>query len=82
MIKLSIIHVRWKTFKMAIVLLSLFRHNGPLLALRLKHNGDRVGSLATVRCKPRQVRKEATVAVVPCAGMWLMRLPPIQILLF
>jgi len=62
---------------MAIVLLDLFRHNGHLLATRLKHNGDRVGPLATKLCKPRQVRKEATVAVVSCAGMWLMRLPPI-----
>ena len=42
----------------------------------LKHNGDRVGPLATIRCKPRQVRKEATVAADSCAGMWLVRLPP------
>ena len=62
---------------MAVVFLRLLRHNGPLLAIRLKHNGDRVGPLATILCKPRQVRKEATVAVVSCAGMWLMRLPPI-----
>jgi hypothetical protein len=41
------------------------------------YNGDRVGPLATIRCKPRQVRKEATVAADSCAGMWLARLPPI-----
>ncbi len=61
---------------MAIVLLSLFRHNSRLLAIQLKHNGDRIGPLATILCKPRQVRKEATVADVSCAGMWLVRLPP------
>ncbi len=46
--------------------------------MTLKHNGDRVGPLATIRCKPRQVRKEATVAADSCAGMWLIRLPPNQ----
>ncbi len=46
--------------------------------MMLKHNGDRVGPLATIRCKPRQVRKEATVAADSCAGMWLIRLPPNQ----
>ena len=39
-------------------------------------NGDRVGPLATIRCKPRQARKGATVAADSCAGMWLARLPP------
>jgi DNA polymerase-3 subunit gamma/tau len=43
--------------------------------LRLNY-GNRIGPLATIRCKPRQVRKEATVAADSCAGMWLVRLPP------
>ena len=30
-----------------------------------------VGSLATIACKPRQVRKEATVASDSGAGVWL-----------
>ena len=29
------------------------------------------GPLATIRCEPRQVRKEATVAVQLGAGVWL-----------
>jgi len=61
---------------MVVVLLTKFRHNSRLLAPWLNHNGDRIGPLATALCKPRQVRKEATVAVVSCAGMWLVRLPP------
>ncbi len=39
-------------------------------------HGDRVGPSATIRCKPRQVRKGATVAADSCAGMWLARSPP------
>jgi DNA polymerase III subunit gamma/tau len=42
------------------------------------YHGDRVGPPATIRCKPRQVRKEATVAADSCAGMWLARSPPIK----
>ena len=41
-------------------------------------NGSRVGPLATIRCKPRQARKGATVAADSCAGMWLARFPPIM----
>lgn len=33
-----------------------------------ENNGDRIGSLATIRCKPRQVRKGATVAADSCAS--------------
>jgi hypothetical protein len=39
-------------------------------------HGNRVGPLATIRCKPRQARKGATVAADSCAGMWLAWLPP------
>ena len=33
----------------------------------------RVGSLATISCKPRQARKGATVAVSSGAEVWLVR---------
>ena len=39
-------------------------------------HGDPVGPLATIACKPRQVRKEATVASDSGAGVWLAGLPP------
>ena len=32
---------------------------------------DPVGPLAMVSCESRQARKGATVAVKPCAGVWL-----------
>lgn len=31
-----------------------------------------IGSLATIYCEPRQVRKEAAVAIDSGAGMWLV----------
>ncbi len=31
----------------------------------------RVGPSATIRCKPRQIRKEAAAAADSCAGVWL-----------
>jgi DNA polymerase III subunit gamma/tau len=40
------------------------------------YDGDRVCPPATIRCKPRQARKGATVAADSCAGMWLARSPP------
>ncbi len=45
----------------------------------LNYNGNRVGSPATIRCKPRQVRKGATVAADSCAGIRPARLPPTQL---
>ena len=42
------------------------------------YNGYRVGPLAMIRCKPRQARKGAAVAADSCAGMWLIRYPPIH----
>ncbi len=33
---------------------------------------DSIGPLATIRCKPRQARKGATVAVKLCAEVWLI----------
>ncbi len=62
-----------------IVILTLINDNTPPLVVTAKHHGDRVGPLATIRCKPRQARKGATVAADSCAGMWLIRLPPISI---
>ncbi len=44
--------------------------------MKENHYGYCVGSLATIRCKPRQVRKGATVAADSCAGMWLAQFPP------
>ena len=38
--------------------------------------GGSVGPPATIACKLRQVRKEATVASDSGAGMWLAELPP------
>ena len=38
--------------------------------------GGAVGPLATVDCEPRQVRKEAAVAIDSCAEVWLTGLPP------
>jgi len=61
-----------------IVILTLINDNTPPLAVTAKHYGNRVGPLATIRCKPRQARKGATVAADSCAGMWLIRLPPIS----
>jgi DNA polymerase-3 subunit gamma/tau len=60
------------------VLSSLFPDNGQPLASQAKHNGGRAGPPATIRCEPRQIRKGATVAADSCAGMWLVRLPPIK----
>jgi hypothetical protein len=45
----------------------------PLSVNGWKHYGYCVGPLATIRCKPRQARKGATVAADSCAGMWLAR---------
>ena|GEM_PF-5674886 len=56
--------------------MKLLNDNSQPLASKLKYYGDRIGPLATIRCEPRQVRKEATVAADSCAVMWLMRLPP------
>lgn len=39
-------------------------------------NGSPIGGFATVRCKPRQDRKVATVAVVWCAEVKPVGLPP------
>jgi len=45
-----------------------------------RYNADSYGSFAgppaTIGCKPRQVRKEATVAADSCAGVWLAKSPP------
>ncbi len=32
---------------------------------------SRVGPSATIRCEPRQIRKEAAAAADSCAGVWL-----------
>jgi len=45
-------------------------------AATLKHYGNCVGPLATIRCQPRQARKGATVAADSCAEMWLTWSPP------
>lgn len=47
---------------------SFFSHNSPLFAMVAC-----IGSLATIDCEPRQVRKEAAVAVDSGAGMWLIQ---------
>lgn len=39
-------------------------------------NGTRTGSLATIYCEPRQIRKEATAAVDSGAEVWLLWVPP------
>ena len=49
----------------------LLVHNAQLFGNAAKYYGCRVGPLATIRCKPRQARKGATVAADSCAGMWL-----------
>jgi hypothetical protein len=46
------------------------------LAIKLMFYGYCVGPLATIRCKPRQARKGATVAADSCAGMRLAQYPP------
>lgn len=51
-----------------------FRDNAALSEREL--NGSPVGPPAMTSCEPRQVRKEATVAVTSCAGVWLAGLSP------
>src|SRR5690606_37150787 len=51
-----------------------FRDNAAHSAREL--NGSPVGPPATTSCEPRQVRKEAAVAVTSCAGVWLAGLSP------
>jgi len=46
---------------------SFFMYNAPLMVIRS-------GSLATINCELRQVRKEATVAVTSGAEVWLGRI--------
>jgi len=41
--------------------------------------GGPVGPPAMANRKPRQARKGATVAVTPCAGMWLVGPSPLSI---
>jgi hypothetical protein len=55
-----------------VAIFMLFPDNAGSLASTVNCNGDRVGPLATIRCKPRQARKGATVAADSCAGMWLV----------
>ena len=40
--------------------------------------GDLIGPLAVIHSEPRQARKGATVGVNACAGVWLVRAPPIS----
>lgn len=42
----------------------------------LLNYGGLIGSLATIDCEPRQVRKEAAVTIDSGAEVWLLRLPP------
>ena len=55
-----------------LAILTVFAHNAASLAVTVNCNGDCIGPLATIRCKPRQVRKGATVAADSCAEMWLV----------
>ncbi len=55
-----------------VAIFMLFLDNAASLANTANCNGDCIGSLATIRCKPRQVRKGATVAADSCAEMWLV----------
>ncbi len=55
-----------------------FMDNTHLSVTRWINYGCHVGPLATIRCKPRQARKGATVAADSCAGMRLAWYPPNQ----
>ncbi len=46
-----------------------------------RHYGGLIGPLATINRKPGQAWKGAAVAVALGAEMWLVRLPPLTILI-
>jgi hypothetical protein len=53
--------------------------SGTYLKISAQNYGNFIGPLATIGRKPRQIRKEATVATDLCAGVWLVKSPPLPI---